>query len=126
MSSNKFAKNIEHINLTDISKDILQYLGYNLIQFRNAAPAQIDNPEYLVRGQSFLLDRDLYALIEPYRPVIDGREFMDQPLNAFRDGEWQKSKRILLGTNIQEAEVAKFYIPELSKGAKAKEAFKVT
>jgi len=43
-----------------------------------------------------------FDYFEPYRPVIDGVEFKDQPLNLFRDGKWQKHKQVIIGMNTEE------------------------
>ena len=49
-----------------------------------------------------LKDGDLFGAIEPFRPVIDGEEFKDQPLNLFRNGLWQTHKEVIIGTNQEE------------------------
>ena len=57
-----------------------------------------------------LLEGDLFGAIEPFRPVIDGVEFIDQPLNLFKAGLWQNHKEFLSGFNQDElAHVSAFF-----------------
>ena len=57
-----------------------------------------------------LLEGDLFGAIEPFRPVIDGIEFTDQPLNLFKTGKWQAHKELMIGTNQEEmAQISAFF-----------------
>ena len=55
--------------------------------------------EVMVRS---LLSGELWNGVEPYRPIVDGVEITDQPLQLFKRGEWQKEKPIVVGSNEAE------------------------
>ena len=64
-----------------------------------------------------LKNKDLWGGVEPFRPVIDGVEFTDQPLNLFQNGRWNSEKAVLFGTNEGEmayVSAAFEYIPNLA------------
>ncbi|CAK8690998.1 unnamed protein product [Clavelina lepadiformis] len=64
-----------------------------------------------------LKNKDLWGGVEPFRPVIDGVEFTDQPLNLFQNGIWNSEKAVLFGTNEGEmayVSAAFEYIPNLA------------
>ena len=42
-------------------------------------------------------NKDIYALVEPFRPVIDGVEYTAQMLEQFRDGRWNRDKSLVVG-----------------------------
>lgn len=63
-----------------------------------------------VMARSFL-NKDIWTVVEPFRPVIDGEEYKDQPLNLFRDGMWQKYKSFIIGTNTEETYILKYFNP---------------
>ncbi|XP_078481983.1 crystal protein-like [Ciona intestinalis] len=48
-----------------------------------------------------LLNAEIFNTIEPYRPVIDGYEFTDQPLQLIQQGKWP-AKNFIIGTNTEE------------------------
>jgi len=57
-----------------------------------------------------LLEKDLFGALEPFRPVIDGNEFGDQPLNLFKSGQWQTHKELIVGINQEEmAQISAFF-----------------
>lgn len=58
-----------------------------------------------------LLAGDGWSTVEPYRPVIDGVEFTDQPLTLFQNGKWNTEKEFITGANTQEVEILQFYVP---------------
>lgn len=47
-------------------------------------------------------ERDVFGLVEPFRPVIDGVEFTDQPMELFQDGKWNNEKTIMIGSTTDE------------------------
>ena len=49
-----------------------------------------------------LLDIELFNGIEPFRPIVDGDEFTNQPLNLFKNGKWNKEKELIVGSNSEE------------------------
>lgn len=67
---------------------------------------------------------DPSGMTEPFRPVIEGEEFTDQPLELFRNGKWQTDKEILIGTNIQELETVQYETPD--QGLYDEEYYRVT
>ena len=40
--------------------------------------------------------------LETFRPTIDQTEFAKNPLNLFREGNWQTYKELIIGSNIDE------------------------
>lgn len=39
---------------------------------------------------------------EPFRPLIDGQEFLDQPFVHFDQGLWNTDKDVMLGVTAEE------------------------
>ena len=77
--------------------------------FRTVDPETLTYSRNSVMG-NLLIEGDLFGAIEPFRPVIDGIEFMDQPLNLFKNGKWQTHKELMIGTNQEEmAQISAFF-----------------
>nr|XP_039265750.1 crystal protein-like [Styela clava] len=90
----------------------------------NCCPDRKDNytcimdadPETLIStmakmmGSGWIKLDPIFAM-EPFRPYIDGTEYIGQPLELFREGKWQTNKPIILGTNAEEVAVIKYIIP---------------
>ncbi len=54
-------------------------------------------------GEKILLD--LFGplhLFEPWNPVIDDKEIVENPLNSYRDGKFQTDKPVMVGTVTEE------------------------
>lgn len=61
-----------------------------------------------------ILEGDFFGAIEPFRPVIDGTEFTDQPLTLFKTGKWQNHKEFLLGFNQDEMAYISAFFQDLN------------
>ena len=46
--------------------------------------------------------RDIRTAIEPFRPIVDGEEFTEQPLSMLQNGDWNTNVDIIIGTNREE------------------------
>ncbi|XP_076812123.1 crystal protein-like [Clavelina lepadiformis] len=62
----------------------------------------MDAPAYMllelhVQTLMFNENPDLFFIIEPYRPVLDGVEINEQPLDFFQSGKWQNNKEVIIG-----------------------------
>ena len=51
---------------------------------------------------SCLLNGEFFNGIEPFRPIVDGVEFTDQPFELFKQGMWNTDKSLVIGVNEQE------------------------
>ena len=80
-----------------LSINSLQELSF----IRNADPEAITYSRNAVIAK-LLAERDFFGVFEPFRPVIDGLEYTDQPLALFRDGLWQTHKEVMIGFNEHE------------------------
>lgn len=58
-----------------------------------------------------VLQGDAWSGVEPFRPIVDGIEFTDQPLTLFQSGKWNTEKDYIIGANTQEVEILQYYIP---------------
>ena len=86
--------------------------------FRTISPVDLMGPHFAVaRMQSNHADSE-----EPYRPVIDGVEFSQQPLEYFSQLRGQLNKDIILGTTSDEMAFIKLMYEEKKV---TKEMFKV-
>ena len=47
-------------------------------------------------------DRNIFNLVEPFRPIVDGTVIKDQVLASFERGEWHTDKELIIGTTLQE------------------------
>lgn len=74
-----------------------------------ADQAKLD--QYPVIMAMSVLAGDGWSGVEPFRPIIDGIEFTDQPLTLFQAGKWNTDKEYIIGANTQEVEVLQYYIP---------------
>ena len=45
---------------------------------------------------------DHRTVVEPFRPIIDGDEFTQQPLAMLQDGDWNTEADVIIGTNREE------------------------
>ena len=45
---------------------------------------------------------DHRTVVEPFRPIIDGDEFTQQPLAMLQDGNWNTATDVIIGTNREE------------------------
>ena len=45
---------------------------------------------------------DHRTVVEPFRPIIDGDEFTQQPLATLQDGDWNTEADVIIGTNREE------------------------
>ncbi|XP_076813222.1 crystal protein-like [Clavelina lepadiformis] len=61
---------------------------------------------------------DLFFVIEPYHPVLDGVEIMEQPLDFFQSGKWQNYKEVIIG--VMKNEVA--YVNAALKNVKLRKS----
>ncbi|XP_076812124.1 para-nitrobenzyl esterase-like [Clavelina lepadiformis] len=59
------------------------------------------------KAKTSFLDFDLFRLIEPFRPILDGKEITASPLDLFQSGKWNKDKEVIIGTLSQELAVLK-------------------
>lgn len=57
------------------------------------------------------VNRDVMGLIEPFRPIIDGVEFSDQPLHLYRDSKWNSDKDMIVGVETEEMESIQYTLP---------------
>jgi len=44
---------------------------------------------------------------QPYRPIIDGEEFIQPPLQFFQSTDWNTDKKILIGFTSEEFAIIK-------------------
>lgn len=51
------------------------------------------------------------GFIEPFRPVVDGTEFSDQPIHLYRDGKWNSGKDMIVGVETEELEAIQYILP---------------
>lgn len=79
------------------------------ITFREAETTKLDNIKRMMAMS--VMDGDGFNAVEPYRPIIDGVEFTDQPLTLFQSGKWNTDKEYIMGANTEEVEILQFYIP---------------
>nr|XP_039252805.1 acetylcholinesterase-like [Styela clava] len=77
----------------------------------NADPLDLVNREVPVVIRS-LIAGDIMGMSEPYRPVIDGVEFTDQPMSLYRDGKWNSYKSMIMGVNTQELDDIPYFVPD--------------
>ena len=66
-----------------------------------ASPQDITNTRNKVMI-SCLINAEFFNGIEPFRPIVDGIEFTDQPFNLFKKGKWNNDKPLVIGSNEQE------------------------
>lgn len=90
-------------NLTSMLLDLMDCSQYqtHMDCLMNSPPEAIYDPQNRLRAALIPLG-DIFSLVEPYRPIIDGKMFPDQLLNAYRDGNWQSDKEMIIGTTTQE------------------------
>nr|XP_039274012.1 crystal protein-like isoform X1 [Styela clava] len=81
-----------------------------------AEPQQLINAMVSIMTSEFVRF-DFYQFVEPFRPIIDGDEFTKQPIERFKEGNWQKHKPIISGTNSEELVVLKFLVPFLNENS---------
>lgn len=55
---------------------------------------------------------DLFGIIEPFRPVIDGIELKENPIQFIQNGGLSGEKEIIIGTDIEEMIYVPAYIPD--------------
>ncbi|XP_077974532.1 crystal protein-like [Styela clava] len=77
----------------------------------NANATEITRRQLAVQVRGFVTG-DVMAFIEPYRPVIDGVEFTDQPLALYRGGKWNSDKSMIVGVNTEESDGIAYLLPE--------------
>jgi len=83
-----------------------------LSDFRDASPLALlmATPAVVAsQGEGFL------SAIQPYRPIIDGDEFLQSPLPFFQTTMWNTDKKILLGFTAEEFASVKFRTPNISR-----------
>ena len=68
---------------------------------RNSDPLVIQAAGLDVQIEAFRR-RDLWGVVEPFRPVIDEVHLVGQPLKLFMEGRWNKDKEFMLGTTEDE------------------------
>ena len=73
---------------------------------RNSDPLVIQAAGLDVQIEAFRR-RDLWGVVEPFRPVIDEVHLVGQPLKLFMEGRWNKDKEFMVGTT--EDEMARTY-----------------
>jgi len=93
----------EASDLTEMLLDLIDCSQYET----NMDCLMMSPPEVIYDKQNPLRARlipqgDIFSLVEPYRPIIDGEMFTDQPINIFRDGLWHTDKELIIGTTTQE------------------------
>lgn len=49
-----------------------------------------------------LSKKDVFGVVEPFRPIVDYDEFENQPLELFKNGIWNKEKEVIVGTTSDE------------------------
>jgi len=55
---------------------------------------------------------DLYGAIEPFRVVLDGEEFSQNPLKFVQNDNWFGTSRVaIMGNNIQEMNIIAVMLP---------------
>ncbi|XP_077971643.1 crystal protein-like [Styela clava] len=75
----------------------------------NAPVEELDNFPKVMAASA--IDGDGWSAIEPYRPIIDGVEFTDQPLTLFQTGKWNVDREYIVGANTEEVEILQYYVP---------------
>lgn len=71
-------------------------------------------------------DLDAAQIAEPYRPLIDGEEWADQPLMLFQQGKWHTEKPVIIGTNFEEMSYVSAVLNEALPGGLGKRLFEVS
>ena len=58
-------------------------------------------------------DANLLGAIEPFGMVLDGEEFIENPIQFVQNGRWKEDTRfIILGSTIEEMNHIQSYIPQ--------------
>merc|ERR1719427_2159344 len=73
----------------------------NMDCLKNSPPEAIYDYQNPLRAR-LIPKGDIFSVVEPYRPIIDGVMFKDQPMNSFRDGAWHSHKELIIGSTTQE------------------------
>ena len=69
------------------------------IVFRNASAVTLMKAHpSVVREQTVTY----FDIAQPYRPILDGVEFTQPPLDFFKSGAWKMDKELIIGTTSDE------------------------
>jgi len=103
----------EAVQITEKHLQLIDCSGYttNMECLKNVPASELCSHTLPLRLGA-MVNGDPLSLMELYRPILDGREFTDQPLNLFRRGEWQHHKPVIMGSNTDEL----YYITSIFNG----------
>jgi len=82
------------------------------VGFRDASPLALlmTTPHVIATQEEGVLESS-----QTYRPIIDGDEFTQHPLQFFQSTPWDTDKKLLIGFTADEWGSIKFYTPNISR-----------
>ena len=95
----------------DIKIDRVRSPTKQLITYRKMDAYDLVMQAPRLQAQS-ILNRDLFGIIEPFRFVLDGKEFSQNPIQFVQNGGWFDGKPAIMGTDVDEMIFVPLYLPD--------------